>query len=295
MYKYLIKLNRPVVIDDCYHGAPIKQPVYGFLCPYSEDDPAENAYHKECIELYVSYLAAMHRWSENGGEEFSVVDKEWTDQAGVEYPYEWRAKICQRDRKVLGLDYTLYLVDLDDIDEPFVNCGTDRNLIISPVLMDYLIEIAELPDGEEFDLRNVVLFNHPVWIPKHILWEGETGFCNVYGLATEEHVGREQLEGFLQYLGYLAVIEEVTLNGVSPSGFTADIERDGSIWYNRGKEYPVGSEEMKEECYVCRRKHNYKLCGVAEAVPREDLEDGLRGEYIVSKAIYERLLEICEC
>ena len=294
MKKYLIRLNRPVVIDDCYHGAPIKQPVFGFLCPYNEYNPTENDFHKECIELYVSYLAAMHRWSENGGEEFSVFNKEWINQEGDAYPYEWRKRICQRDREELGLDYTLYVIDLDEIDDSFLKCGTDRTLIISPNLMDKLIELAGGEDSEQFDLRNVILFNHPVWLPKHILWEGEYGYCHIYGLAIEESLDREQLEGCLKYLGYLALIEELALNGVTPSGYTADIDGDGSIWYNRGEEYPVGSESISKECRLCRKKHSYRICGAVEAVPREDLIDGLRGELIISKAIYEGLLDICQ-
>lgn len=294
MKKYLIKLNRPVVIDDCYHGAQIKQAVYGFFCPYSEYDSAENDYHKDCIDYYVSYLAAMHCWIENGGEEFSVINKEWFNQEGDEYPYEWRERICQRDRETLGLDYTLYVVDLDEIENSFLQCGTDRTLIISPILMDKLIELAGGHKDEKLELCNVILFNHPVWLPKHILWDGEDGFCHIYGLTIEDEIDQEQLKECTQYLGYLAMIEEVTLNGVSPSGFTGDIERDGALWHNRGKEYPIGSEEMKEECYVCRRKHNYKLCGVVENVLLKDLLDGLKGEYIVSKALYEGLLDICQ-
>lgn len=292
MKKYFIKLNRPVVVDDCYHGAPIKQPIYGFLCPYSEYDSAENDYHKEYIDSYVSYLAAMHRWSENGGEEFSVFNKEWVNQEGDAYPYEWIKRICERDREKLGLDYSLYIIDLDDIDESFLKCGADRSLIISPNLMDKLIEQAGGLDAELCDLRNAILFNHPVWLPKRILWEGETGFCHVYGLAIEESVDREQLEGCLHYLGYLSLIEELALNGVTPSGYTSNLDGDGFLWYNHGEEYPVGSYSISMECRLCRKKNNYRICGVVESIPHEDLIDGLKGEFIVSKALYEGLLKI---
>ena len=292
MKKYLIRLNRPVVIDDCYHGAPIKQPVYGFFCPYGEYDSAENDYHKDCIDYYVAYLAAMHCWSENGGEEFSVINKEWVNQEGDEYPYEWRERICQRDRETLGLDYTLYVVDLDEIDNSFLQCGTDRTLIISPILMDKLIELAGGQEDEPLELRNVILFNHPIWLPKDILW-GEDGFCHIYGLAIEESIDQEQVKGCLQYLGYLALIEELALNGVSPSGYTSDLHGDGYLWYNRGEEFPVGSDSITNECRLCRKKHNYKICGAVENVLLEDLRDGIKGELIISKALYEGLLDIC--
>ena len=290
MKKYLIRLNRPVTVDDSYHGTPIKQTIYGFLGPYDENNSAENAYHKECFGLYVSYLAAMHCWSENGGAEFSVCNKVWIDQEGDAYPYEWRDKICQRDRETLGLDYTLYVVDLDGIDEAYLHCGTDGSIILSSVLLEELVKLAGGEDAEQVDVRNVVLFNHPVWLPKHILWKGETGYCHIYGLALEDGIGQWQLKGINQYLGYLAMIEEVVLNGVTPSGFTTDIEGDDYRWYNRGETYLVNSPSITAECDLCRNKHNYKIRGIIEDVLQEDLIDGVKSELIISKALYEGLL-----
>lgn len=291
MIKYLIQLNRPVVIDDSYHGAPIKQTIYGFLGPYNEGDSAKNAYHEECFYHYCGYLAALHQWTENGGEEFDVIDKEWYDLDGYPLPYEKRKSICRRDRKRLNLDYSLYIIELDDTTSASLESGMTGNLIISPVLMDSLVDLALQQGDELFKLRNVILFNRPIWLPKHILWDGAKGYCHIYGLTTNHSLDQKHLKESNLYLGYLAMIEELTLNGVTPSGYTADIEKDGYLWYDHGEEYAVDSAIIKAECHLCRRKHNLKLRGTIEAVPWEDLADGVRNGLIVSQKIYEEMLE----
>ena len=293
MKKYLIRLNRPVIVNDSYHGSPIKQTIYGFLGTYDEYDSAEDAYNKEIIESYVSYLAAMHQWSENDGKEFFVCNAEWVDQEGDAYPYEWREMICQRDRKTLGLDYTLSVIDLNDIGDAYLKCGMDGNLVLSPILMDKLLELAGGEDSDRSDKRNVILFNRPIWLPKHILWEGEDGFCHIYGLTTEQRIDSKKREECVLYLGYLAMIEDLTLNGITASGFTADIENDGDLWYDQGEAYSVYSSEVKAESHFCRKKHNLKLKGVIEGVPLNDLIDGVRNDFIISKALYEDLLDFC--
>ena len=265
---------------------------FGFLCPYNEYNPTENDFHKESIEHYVSYLAAMHCWSENGGEEFSIINKEWVNQEGDACPYEWRVKICRRDREKLGLDYTLYVIDLDEIDDSFLKGGTDGSLILSPTLMDRLLTLAEGQE-EQIDTHNIILFNRPIWLPKRILWKESDGFCHIYGLTAEQGICQELLKETLLYLGYLAMIEELILNGVTPSGFTADVEKNGYLWYNQGEEYQVNSAEVEAECRLCRKKHNLKLRGVIEAVPDDDLIDGVKDGFIISKALYEQLLDNC--
>ena len=146
--QYLVQLTRPVVIDDCYHEAPIKQAVYGFIGQYNEYDPEENAYHEYLFRDYCGYLAALHQWTANGGEEFTVTDKEWFDLNGNPLSYEQRVYICQRDRETLGLDFVLHVIDLDDISGDYLECGMQGSIIISPILMDKLIELADRQEEE---------------------------------------------------------------------------------------------------------------------------------------------------
>ena len=51
------------------------------------------------------------------------------------------------------------------------------------------------------------------------------------------------------------MIEEVTLNDVTPSGYTSDVKEDGVLWYDRGKGYPCVSDKIKKECNICRHKN----------------------------------------
>lgn len=144
---YLVQFNRPVVIDDSYHEAPIKQAVYGFIGPYNEYDPEENAYHEYLFRSYCGYLAALHQWTANGGEEFTVTDKNWFDLDGNPLSYEQKEYICFRDREKLGLDFELHIIDLDEISGDSLESGMQGSIIISPILMDKLIALAERKEG----------------------------------------------------------------------------------------------------------------------------------------------------
>lgn len=288
---YLVQLNRPVVIEDSYHGAAIKQTIYGFLGPYDEQDDTKNTYHEDNFYYYCEYLAAMHQWTENGGKEFHVIDKEWYDLEGNPLTCEERESICRRDKKRLNLDYTLYVIELDDTTCASLESGMQGNLIIGPNLMDRLVDLALQQGDDLFKLRNVILFNRPIWLPKHILWDGTKGYCHIYGLTIDRSLEQKNLDQGTFFLGYLAMIEELTLNGVTPSGYTANIEKDGNIWYDHGEAYPVNSAKIKKECHLCRSKNNLKICDTVEAVPWDDLADGVRSGYIISQELYEDLLD----
>ena len=291
MKKYLIKLNRPVIIDDSYGDTPIKQPVYGFIGPYNETNPEINAYYKESFNSYVSYLAAMHEWSESGEEGFSVNDdKEWTDKGGHPLTEDQIRHIYQRDRAKLGLGYTLYVLDLDDADSIYQGGGLDGSIIISPFLIDKLVERAELQDKTAQEACRVVLFNRPIQIPKHFFWTREEGDCYIYGLASEHRDNGRFLKESYIYLGYLAMIQELLTNGVTPSGYTTDLGKDGRIWYKNGEEYSVKSAEIEAECLLCRRKHMLYLRDTIFIVPQEMLADGAREGLILSQALSEDFL-----
>ena len=292
MKKYLIKLNRPVMIDDCYEDTPIKQPVFGFIGPYNETKPEENAYYIESFNSYVSYLAALHLWSERGEEEFSVNDdKEWTDKEGNPLTEDQIGHIYQRDREKLGLDDTLYVLDLDEADGIYQGGGLDGSIIISPFLIDKLVEQAQIEDTTIQDVCKAVLFNHPICLPKRLFLKGEDGDYHIYGLVSEQKGNGKFLNESNFYLGYLAMVQEYLRNGKTPSGFTTDLEDDGRIWFKNGEEYTVKSPEIEAECHLCRRKYMLYLRDTIFFVPQKMLEDGTREGLLLSKALYEDLLD----
>ena len=87
MKKLLVKLNRPVLINESQCEQIKMKPVYGFLAPNDEDDNLE-----EEITTYIGYLAAVHAWSTYDDVEFSVLNDEiWIDSEGEPHsvPDEW--------------------------------------------------------------------------------------------------------------------------------------------------------------------------------------------------------------
>jgi hypothetical protein len=267
MKRSLVKLNHPMLIEESACDKSKKTTIYGFLGPYKENDEELDTNLESDIDDYVGYLASMNQWSTKRKKEFNV--------------------------KELGITYTLYLIDLDGIEGQCLECGMDKTLIICDSLMDNLSRLAEQQKNEEEkEPYNVVLFNRPIWLPKHILWENEYGFCHIYGLTVDDDLDSKVLQECNLYLGYLAMIEELMLNDVTPSGYTADVENDGVYWYDRGEKYICVSEKIKKESQLCRHKHNLKLRSAVVRVPIEDLNEGTRDGFILSQKLYEQMIEI---
>ena len=136
MKKLLVKLNRPVLINESQCEQLKMQPVYGFLAPNDEDDNLE-----EEIMTYIGHLAAIHAWSTYDDVEFSVLNDEiWIDSEGEPHsvPDEWAFDIGEKYREKIGLDYTLYEIDLDEADGVCLYCGRTGSLITCGTLMGSL-------------------------------------------------------------------------------------------------------------------------------------------------------------
>lgn len=288
MKRYLIKLSQPVIVDDSTEEEKKQATIYGFLGPVVDEDKEPADYLVYDINSYVDYLAAMD-------ERNTVSEKEF-DAEKDNNLIGWSQRISEigrNYREKIGLTFTISTIDLERIEGDCLICGLDSSIIICDSLMDSLTRLAEQQAEEEKkEQHNVVLFNRPIWLPNNILWEGEDGFCHIYGLVLDEDIDRKLLETCNLYLGYLAMIEEVTLNDVTPSGYTSDVKEDGVLWYDRGKGYPCVSDKIKKECNICRHKNNLKLRGAVVHIPQEDIEDCVKDGYILSQWLYEHLIEI---
>ena len=289
MKRYLIKLSQPVIVDDSTAEETKQATIYGFLGPVIVDDDQESYdYLVYDINSYVDYLAAMDVRN-------AVVEKDF-DIDKDENLIAWSQRISEigrKSREETGLTFTLSVVDLEGINKNCIACGMDRSFIICGALMEDFTRLAEQQAEEVKTAQyNVILFNRPIWLPKRILWKGEDGFSHIYGVTIDQEIDRQLLKDCNLYLGYLAMIEELTLNNVTPSGYTADLEKDGSLWYDRGEGYTYISEKIKEECNLCRHKHNLKLRGAVVRIPEEELNKGVKDEYILSQELYEQLVAI---
>ena len=288
MKRYLIKLSQPVIVDDSTEKEKKQATIYGFLGPKMDDDEELADYLVYDINSYVDYLAAMDERNAAGEKDFDI-DKD-KNRIG------WSQRICELGRKrreETGLTFTLSTIDLERIDSGCLVCGIDQSVITCESLMDTLTRLAEhqAEDGKTAQC-NVIIFNRPIWLPKHILWEGEEGFSHIYGFVVDEELDSKVIQDCTLYLGYLAMVEEVTLIDVTPSGYTADVEKDGFIWYDRGEEYTCVSEKLKKECQICRHKHNLLLRGATVTVSEKEIKQGVRDEYILSQELYEHIRAI---
>ena len=256
MKRYLVKLNTPVLIEESTCDKSKITTIYGFLGPYEEEYEELDACLEFDLNIYVDYLTAMNEES-------------------------------------VDLTYTVSLIDLEGIEGECLECGMYKSFIICDSLMDNLNRLAEQQaEKEKVGQYNVVLFNHPIWLPKRLLWEEEDGFCHIYGLLVDKEIDRKVLQDCNLYLGYLAMVEEVILNGVTPSGYTADVEKDGLYWYDRGEEYSCVSERLKKESLLCLHKHNLKLRSAVVNVPEIEINKGVRDDFILSQELYEILVGI---
>ena len=292
MKQYLVKLNHPVLVEDGTREESRMEAIYGFLGPEITDNQEQNDYLEDDIYSYVGYLAAMHDWSVNADVEFSLSgEKNWIDKDGHEHPTisQWAFEIGDKHRKDLGLSFTLYGIDLDGLDGVCPECGRDRSLIICGTLMDNLVRLAEQQEEEESKGQyNVILFNRPFWLPECAFWPGQDGHCHIYGLVADREIDDDYLKTIELYPGYLAMCEEYTLAGKTPSGYTT---KEGRYWYKDGKKYFVTAEEIKAECLLCQRKHNLKWRIAVVRMPKEDMEEGTREDFIIYKWLYEDMIE----
>ena len=293
MKRYLIELNRPVLAAASPCEQSKKHSIYGFLGPYIKEDEAEKAFLEDEIYIYVGYLAAMHDWLVFDGDvEFTVTgSKNWRDKDGHLHPTysNWAQEIGHTHMKRLGLDFTLYEIDLDGMDSICLDCGKKMGLITCESLMDNLVELAEKQEEEKRDERHtVILFNRPIWLPSQFLWDDAEGFSHIYGIVSPKQIDEDLVKTSDLYLGYLAMCEEYILTGKTPSGYTTE---DFVYWIKDGEEYIVVSAEIKAECLLCEQKNSLKPHAAVMKISKDDLEDGVQGDLIVSKWLYESLTE----
>lgn len=292
MKTLLVKFNRPVLINQSKCEQFKMQPVYGALFQNDESDEDENDLLEQ-IDSYLCYVAAVHEWSTFGDVEFSVLNNDiWLDKEGKPHSVydKWASELGRKYKDKIGLDYTQYEIDLDEVDGVCLDCGRAGFLIICGTLMEILVRIAKEQAVKEEKQYGVILFNRPIWLPKEEFWPDEDGSFHMFGLVVcPDEMDREDLEMYNNYLGYLAMCEEYRLAGVTPSGFSSDKE-DPTIWYKNGIDYIVRDEIVKEEGRICQKKHNLKLHAAVVTVPEKDIMEGVRDEMIVSQELYDSLL-----
>ena len=292
MKTLLVKFNRPVLINESRCEQFKMQPVYGALFQNDESDEDENDLLEQ-IDRYLCYAAAVHEWSTLGDVEFSVLNNDiWLDKEGKPHSVydKWASELGRKYKDKIGLDYTRYEIDLDEVDGVCLECGRVGTLIICGTLMDSLVRIAIEQAEKEEKQYGVILFNRPIWLPKEEFWPDEDGYCQIFGLVLRpDEIDREDMETYNTYLGYLAMCEEYRLAGATPSGFSSDKENP-TIWYKNGIDYFVKSNMVVEECQLCQKKHNLKLRAAVVTVPEKDIMEGVRDEMIVTQELYDSLL-----
>lgn len=293
MKELLIKLNRPLLVNNGKTYAPNYQTIYGFFAPYYDQDEEMNAIVEYHIIEYISYLATIHEWDNNScGTDFFLVKTSgglhWIDKQGKEHIWDdWTREIGKQCSDRLGLDYSSYTIDLENATGKCLTCGISGGWICCELLMDTLVTIAE---EQEREGTTAIVFNHPVWLPKELLWPEEKGYCSIYGVTVKPSLDIPPLFELDSYLGYLAMCEEYCQNGRTPSGFTAKDE-DLSVWMNGDTEYDCHDEEVVQECLLCKEKHNLK----AVSTPlKRDITEGVKGSFIVSLDAYESILKDIE-
>ena len=286
---YLIQLNRPVLIDNSTPEKTHYDTLYGFIYDYP-DDYKERMLMHETLRSYIGYVAATHEWSNNKDfDDYTLSEeKHWVDREGNEHFYydPWCYEIGERSRKKLGLDYTLYVVDIDDITVYLRDEGMDGHMIITQSLMDKLVKIGREQNRIE---QTVCLFNRPIWLPKSVIWEGNGGYCLIYGTVSERPFDFTLKSDINNYLGYLALCEEYAISGTTPSGFTS---KDYVTWYKNGTGYDEKTKEIKREGQLCRNKYNLKICTAVLRTPTYEINEGVWDGLIIDQKLYEQLIDI---
>lgn len=144
MKRYLVKFNRPLLLKIVDDNGEYYKPVYGFFggrYTYDEEDYREQ---QQDFKLYASYLAAIHEWSNNTSPEFTISENSaslWIDKTGREHVVDdWVLDICSRSNEKLGLDISVYLIDLNRAIGPW------NRLITNEPYMNKLVRKAESPE-----------------------------------------------------------------------------------------------------------------------------------------------------
>ena len=291
MKELLIKLNRPLLINNSKTYTPNYQTVYGFFAPYYDKDEERNELVEDHIREYLCYLATIHEWDNNTCvKDFFLVktsgEQHWIDKEGKEHTWDdWTREIGKKSRERLGLGYISYLIGLENATDECLTCGITGGWICCKTLMDTLVTIAE---NQERDGTTAIVFNHPIWLPKEVLWPEEKGFCSIYGVTINGRQDDSLLDGLDSYLGYLAMCEEYCQNGITPTGFTAGKDEDLSVWIKGEKEYRCYDKAVVQESLLCGTKHNLKA--VVTQLKR-DISDGVKDSFIVSPDTYESILK----
>lgn len=285
----LVKLNRPLLINNGTEEEKKYTPLYGFY--YTKEWSEERRLSDDDVCQYICYLAAVHEWSNNSSTDFSLENADtWIDKkSGEKHSIGgdlWSYVLGEQCQSKLDLRGTLYIIDIDEESEIFLDEGFDRHLIITESLMNELVEIAR----EQIVKKRVWLFNRPIWLPKKDIW-AEEGFCHIYGVITDDFEldddNAADIYSSYYYLGYLALCEEYYLTKTTPNGFSTI---DGDIWYKDGIPYNPWSKEIKEECSICLKKSNLEIHTNLIGMPAYDIAEGTRDELIIDQKFYERIL-----
>lgn len=293
--KILVQFNRPlsIISRDSTETDLGFQTFYGFLTDYDED---EEMMEKD-IRSYVGYLSALHEWSNDSPQKFSIYYSrlglpEWMDENGVVHYQsmrnqdEWSYNLGTQASSKLGLKYSQHLIDID-IDE--FPCGIVDKFITCWELMDKLVKIAQ--EQEETRIT-VFLFNRPIWLPKSSIWlDDEKGYVNLYGLVWPDGVDRKLFRDCEDYLGHLALNEYYYLNGETPSGFRL-VDNKTHFWTKDGKKFYCMTDEIIEESQICKEMLNLEIKRAVVRLPKEEIAEGVRQDFIISQELYEYLLDV---
>ena len=291
MKRYLVKFSKPLLLNFGGKNENYKTS-YGFLGGYYDPNPELIKNEKINNRDFVFYLCAMSEWS-RGEATFSVNDgKKWVDNDGVEHKWDkWTYSVAKKCWKKLGLVYSTYVIDVDDISDACYSCGIYSEQITCEALMDSLVELAEPLELIE-EKSNAFLFNRPIWLPKNsFVGCDDPGHFAIFGVVNEGTLEDDLREYVKRYQGYLSMAEENYLSESTPSGFV-DSDEDGEIyWYKNGMAYWITDKDIRDEGELCRKKNNLDIFKVIPDVPLKDLKAGLVGDLIVSQELYESLLD----
>ena len=288
---FLVKLNRPLRINNGTEKKKEYTPLFGFY--FKQQWNREHQISLEVLNSYLGYVAAVHEWSNNSAAKFSVKSADiWISKKDRKKHKaigdEWSYMLGELCRRKLGVGATIYVLDIEETSEIFLDEGFVEHFIVTETLMNILVGLAE---EQKKRCHTVCLFNRPIWLPKKQLWE-EDGYCHIYGVITDEYDLNENLKSDLNYyLGYLALCEEYSLTGTTPSGYTTE---DGVTWYKNGQPFNPKYKGMVEECQICQKKNNLKICTAIMRIPAYDLAEGVRDDLLIDQKLYEDILAVIQ-
>lgn len=289
MVLFLVKLNRPLLINNGTEEEKNYTPFYGFY--YEKKWSEERGLSIDDVNQYIYYLATIHEWSNNSSADFSLETPDtWIDnKSGEKHSIGgdlWSYVLGEQCLNKLDLRGTIYVLDIDEESDIFLDEGFDGHFIVTERLMDFLVEITR----EQMVRKRVWVFNRPIWLPKKHIW-GEDGFCHIYGVITDDFEldddNAADIYTSYYYLGYLALCEEYYLTETTPNGFSTI---DGETWYKDGISYNPRCKEIKNECSICLEKSHLEIRTNVIRMPEYDLAEGTRDDLIIDQGFYERII-----